>query len=346
MILTSGTTGTPKGADRRQPATLDPIAGLLERIPLRARERTLISAPLFHSWGLTNLVIGIGLSSTIVLQRRFAPEQALRAIDEHGVTALVVVPVMLQRILECGPRVVRMHDTRLAARHRRERVGAAGRSRGAGDGCLRRRALQPLRLDRGGVGDDRDAGRPARGPGHRRQRAARNRRAPVRRRRRARSRPARAGASSSATSSPSTATPVVAARPIVDGLVSSGDVGRFDAAGRLFVEGREDEMIVSGGENVFPREVEDAIAMLAGVREVAAIGVPDADFGQRLRAFVVREDGATLTAEAGPRARAGEPRALQGPARRRVRRRAAAQRHRQGAQARPPRAREPELVAR
>jgi fatty-acyl-CoA synthase len=84
-------------------------------------------------------------------------------------------------------------------------------------------------------------------------------------------------------------------KAILDGLVSSGDLGRFDADGRLFVEGREDEMIVSGGENVFPGEVEDAIAMLDGVHEVAALGVPDADFGQRLRAFVVCAEGTTLT---------------------------------------------------
>jgi len=81
----------------------------------------------------------------------------------------------------------------------------------------------------------------------------------------------------------------------VDGLVCSGDVGHFDDDGRLFVDGREDEMIVSGGENVFPREVEDAIAALDGVEEVAAIGVDDARFGRRLCAFVVRREGSRLT---------------------------------------------------
>ena len=78
---------------------------------------------------------------------------------------------------------------------------------------------------------------------------------------------------------------------MVDGLMSSGDVGRFDDDGRLYVEGRDDEMIVSGGENVFPKEVEDCIARLDGVAEVAAIGVDDDDYGKRLRAFVVLRDG-------------------------------------------------------
>jgi fatty-acyl-CoA synthase len=111
VILTSGTTGTPKGANRREPESLDPVAGLLAKIPLRARERTVIAAPLFHSWGLAHLIIGIGLSSTLVLRRRFDPEDTLRAVDEHGATALVVVPVMLQRILELGRKVLGRYDT-------------------------------------------------------------------------------------------------------------------------------------------------------------------------------------------------------------------------------------------
>jgi fatty-acyl-CoA synthase len=73
----------------------------------------------------------------------------------------------------------------------------------------------------------------------------------------------------------------------IDGLLSSGDVGHFDEGGRLFIDGRDDEMIVSGGENVFPREVEDLLADHDGVVEVAVIGVEDAEFGQRLKAFVV-----------------------------------------------------------
>jgi fatty-acyl-CoA synthase len=81
----------------------------------------------------------------------------------------------------------------------------------------------------------------------------------------------------------------------IDGLMSSGDVGRFDEEGRLFVEGRDDEMIVSGGENVFPKEVEDCLARHEAVAEVAAIGVDDDEFGKRLRAFVVVADGQQVT---------------------------------------------------
>jgi fatty-acyl-CoA synthase len=86
-------------------------------------------------------------------------------------------------------------------------------------------------------------------------------------------------------------------KEVVDGLLSTGDVGHLDAAGRLFVDGRDDEMIVSGGENVFPREVEDVLAGHEAVQEVAVVGVPDEQFGQRLRAFVVPADGRTPDAD-------------------------------------------------
>jgi fatty-acyl-CoA synthase len=87
-------------------------------------------------------------------------------------------------------------------------------------------------------------------------------------------------------------------KEVIDGLMSTGDVGRFDEQGRLFVDGRDDEMIVSGGENVFPREVEDLLADHPDVDEVAVIGVPDEQFGQRLKAFVVTRKGAQLSEEA------------------------------------------------
>ena len=260
VILTSGTTGTPKGANRRQPASLDPAAALLASIPLRARERTLIAAPMFHSWGFAHLVLGIALARRSSCAAASTPRATLQAIDEHGATALVVVPVMLQRMLELGDEGDRPPRPRRAARHRRQRLGAARRARDARHGRLRRRALQPLRLDRGRVGDGRHAAGPARGARHGRAPAARHGRAAVRRRRpRGRAR-ARRGGSSSATRWSSRATPAAAASRRCDGLLASGDVGHFDEEGRLFVDGRVDEMIVSGGENVFPREVEDLVA--------------------------------------------------------------------------------------
>jgi fatty-acyl-CoA synthase len=112
IILTSGTTGTPKGASRKQPESLDPAAALLAKIPLRARESTHIAAPMFHSWGFAHFTLGMSLSSTLVLTRRFEPEAMLRTVRDHRCTALIVVPVMLQRAMELPEEVVARYDLR------------------------------------------------------------------------------------------------------------------------------------------------------------------------------------------------------------------------------------------
>jgi fatty-acyl-CoA synthase len=86
-------------------------------------------------------------------------------------------------------------------------------------------------------------------------------------------------------------------KEIIDGLLSTGDVGHFDEAGRLYIDGRDDEMIVSGGENVFPREVEELLLTHPAIVDAAVIGVQDAEFGQRLKAFVVKRDGGEVSPE-------------------------------------------------
>ena len=100
VTRTSGTTGAPKGAQRAQPDTISPLAALFSKIPLRAGERTVIAAPLFHSWGFAHFVLGLALNSTYVVRRRFDPEDTLRVTQESRAAALIVVPVMMQRILE------------------------------------------------------------------------------------------------------------------------------------------------------------------------------------------------------------------------------------------------------
>jgi fatty-acyl-CoA synthase len=80
-------------------------------------------------------------------------------------------------------------------------------------------------------------------------------------------------------------------KEIIEGLMSSGDVGHFDDDGRLFIDGRDDDMIISGGENVFPREVEDLLSDHTDVAEASVLGVSDDEFGQRLKAFVVLKAG-------------------------------------------------------
>jgi fatty-acyl-CoA synthase len=285
-ILTSGTTGTPKGANRKQPESLEPVAALLDRIPYQAREHTHVAAPMFHSWGYANWMLSISLSSTVVLRRKFDPEGALAALAQFQCTGLVVVPVMLQRILELDPAVIAKYDLRAL------RVIAASGSALPGE-------LATKIMDRFGdvlynlygstevawatIATPADlraapgtAGRPPRGT--------------VVKLLDDDGREVAKGATGRIFVGNEMAMEGYTGgghKQNVGGLLSSGDVGHFDEGGRLFIDGRDDEMIVSGGENVFPREVEDCLANHAAVEEVAVIGVADDEFGQRLKAFVV-----------------------------------------------------------
>ncbi len=296
VILTSGTTGAPKGASRGQPRTADPLLAILSRIPLRAGERTLIAAPLFHAWGAVHLGLGVLLSSTLVLQRRFDPERTLAAIEQHRVTALAAVPVMLQRILDLPDHVRRRYDTSSL------RVVAVSGSALSAD--LGRRFMDEFgdvlynlygstEVAWATIATPEDlraapgcAGRPPFGTVVRLLDERGHDVAPG-----------------------STGRIFVGnqmlfegytgggGKDMVGGLMATGDVGRFDPDGRLFVEGRDDEMIVSGGENVYPAEVEEVLAAHPDIAEVAVVGVPDDEWGQRLKAFVVARPGTRLGAD-------------------------------------------------
>ena len=287
IILTSGTTGTPKGAQREQPSSLAPAASLLDVIPLRARGVTLIAPPLFHSWGMAHFSLALMLGSTIVLQRGFDPKQSLMAAARHGAGALVVVPVMLARMVDLPA------DALVGVDLSRLKLIAASGSALPGELALRA-------MDRFGdtlynlYGSTEVAWATVAGPEDLRA-------APG-----TAGRPPRGTVVSLFDESDQPVNGVgVTGRIFVGnglgfegytggqtkqqiaGLMSAGDVGHFDAEGRLFIDGRDDEMIVSGGENVFPREVEDLLADHPGVSEAAVIGVVDSEWGQRLRAFVV-----------------------------------------------------------
>jgi acyl-CoA synthetase (AMP-forming)/AMP-acid ligase II len=297
IILTSGTTGSPKGANRKQPETLDPAAALLSRIPLHARETTHIAAPLFHSWGLAHFMLAMLLSSTLVLRRKFEPESALSAVAQHEATALIVVPVMLQRILELPPETIDRYDTATL------RVIAASGSALPGELALKvmERFGDTLYNLYGStevawatIATPEDlraapgtAGMPPRGT---LLRIVDEQGAPVA--------PGQTGRIFVGNEMLFDGYTGGGNKDMLDGLMSSGDVGHLDEAGRLFIDGRDDEMIVSGGENVFPREVEDLLARRDEVEEVAIVGVPDEQFGQRLKAFVVRRKGAKLDEDA------------------------------------------------
>ncbi|NUP28860.1 MAG: AMP-binding protein, partial [Nocardia sp.] len=111
IVLTSGTSGIPKGARRPHPKGFGTIAALLSRIPMEMESTMFIPAPLFHTWGLAGLQLSTALRCTVVLPERFDAEDCLRAVAEHGVTTMIVVPTMVNRILDLPPAVRARYDT-------------------------------------------------------------------------------------------------------------------------------------------------------------------------------------------------------------------------------------------
>src|SRR3954454_5810395 len=293
VILTSGTTGTPKGAQRSSPDGLLAMAALIDKIPYRSRDTMMIAAPLFHSWGFSHFVMSLPTGSTMVLRRRFDPEETLKAVQKHRAQVLAVVPVMLQRILQLPDETLDSYDLSSL------RITALSGS--ALPGELAIEWMDPFgdsihnlygstEVAYATVAKPEDlraapgtAGRPPYGTIVRLYDEA-GQEVP-------RGEVGRIFVGNEMSFEGYTGG---GGKEVIDGLLCSGDVGHFDSDGRLFIDGRDDEMIVSGGENVFPREVEDLLADHEAVVEAAVIGVEDAEFGQRLKAFVVVRDGAGI----------------------------------------------------
>jgi acyl-CoA synthetase (AMP-forming)/AMP-acid ligase II len=293
VVLTSGTTGTPKGARRPTPPGFGAIAAMLSRMPLRRDEVMLLSAPLFHAWGLAALQVSTPLLATVVLMERFHAEECLKTIALQRCTALVLVPVMLQRILELPADVIKRYDTsslKVVASSGSPISGASVVKFMDTFGDILYNFYGSTEVSWATIADPADlrvapttAGRPPLGTriailgpnGHPLPVGAVGR--------------IFVGNDMLFDGYTNAASPA-----IEDQLMDTGDLGYLDASGRLFIAGRDDEMIISGGENVFPRPVEEAIAALPQVADVAVVGVPDPEFGQRLAAFVVRAAGASL----------------------------------------------------
>ncbi|RAV18156.1 acyl-CoA synthetase [Mycolicibacterium sp. GF69] len=293
IILTSGTTGTPKGANRSTPPTLAPIGGVLSHVPFKGGEITSLPAPMFHALGFLHATIAMMLGTTLVLRRRFKAATVLEDIEKHKVTAVVVVPVMLSRMLDALDDMDRKPDLSSL-----RIVFVSGSQLGAEMAQRALKSIGPVIYNLYGSTEIAFAtiARPE-----------------------------------DLEKNPATVGPVVKGvkvkilddngnelpqgevgrifvgnffpfegytggghKQIIDGLMSSGDVGYFDEHGLLYVSGRDDEMIVSGGENVFPAEVEDLISGHPEVVEATALGVEDKEWGHRLRAFVVKADGASI----------------------------------------------------
>ncbi len=290
VILTSGTTGTPKGAQRSSPDGLMAIAALIDKIPFRSRETMMIAAPLFHSWGFFHFVMSLPTASTMVLRRRFDPEGTLQAVQESRAQVLAAVPVMIQRILELPDETLARYDlsslriTSLSGSALPGELAIAWMDR-FGDSVYNLYGSTEVAYATVATPADLraapgTAGKPPRGTTVRIVDDA-GLEAPH----------GEVGRIFVGNEMSFEGYTGGGGKESIDGLLSSGDVGHIDDAGRLFIDGRDDEMIVSGGENVFPREVEDLLADHEAVMEAAVIGVEDAEFGQRLRAFVVLKQG-------------------------------------------------------
>jgi fatty-acyl-CoA synthase len=293
IILTSGTTGTPKGANRSTPPTLAPIGGILSHVPFKAGEVTSLPSPMFHALGYLHATIAMFLGSTLLLRRRFKPPLVLEDIEKHKATALVVVPVMLSRILAALEKMDEKPDLSSL-----RIVFVSGSALGAD---LAERGLKDL----GPViynmyGSTEIAFATIAEPKHLEFNSStagpvvkgvkvkiiddNGKELPQ----------GEVGRIFVGTSFPFEGYTGGGNKQIIDGLLSSGDVGYFDERGLLYISGRDDEMIVSGGENVFPAEVEDLISGHPDVVEATAIGVEDQEWGHRLRAFVVKKQEASL----------------------------------------------------
>ena len=296
-LLTSGTTGTPKGVPRNR---IDPSqsAQLLDRIPWPRGAAYYIAAPLFHATGLATCATGLVLGNRVVMARRFDPERTLRAIAEYRVGALVLVPTMLQRIIDLGTDVLARYDTAAL-----KVVFAAGSSLSP-DLC--RRTHDAF----GGVlynlyGSTEVAVAAVATPDELHRAPGTVGRPPVgctvaiydENRRRV-TEPGKVGTVFVSSGLSFTGYTDGGNKEIVDGLLSTGDTGHFDETGLWFIDGRDDDMIVSGGENVFPLEVENLLAEHPDIVEASVIGVDDAEFGKRLAAYVVSRPESALDADA------------------------------------------------
>jgi acyl-CoA synthetase (AMP-forming)/AMP-acid ligase II/NAD(P)-dependent dehydrogenase (short-subunit alcohol dehydrogenase family) len=293
VILTSGTTGVPKSAPRNPElsAALGPVATIFSNIPLRSGEPILVAPPAFHGFGLAFLSLGLMLGTTVVLRRRFDAEETLAAIERDRVGALVAVPVMLDRILRCPPEARERYDT---SSLRAVVSGASALSASTSTGIMDSFGEVLYNL----YGSTETGFAAIAGPSDLRAAPGTVGRPPlgtmlkvldVERREAAPGEVGHVFIGGRLVFDGYSGDE--AAKETVGGLMNTGDLGHLDPEGRLLIDGREDDMIVSGGENVFPQEVADVLGRHAAVADVAVVGVEDEEFGQRLRAYVVAAPG-------------------------------------------------------
>ena len=273
ILLTSGTTGTPKGA-KHSGGGAGNLVAILSRTPWRLGETTVVVAPMFHAWGFSQLVFSAAMACTVVTRRKFDPAATMALVDKYKATGLCVVPVMFDRIMDLPDDVRRRYSGRSL------RFAACSGSRMRPDVVTKfmdefgdviynnYNATEAGMIATATPADLRaapdTAGKPAAGT---EIRIYDDEFATVP--------TGEVGRIFVKNSTQFDGYTTGSTKDFHEGFMSSGDIGRLDEAGRLFVVGRDDEMIVSGGENVYPIEVEKTLTGHPEVAEAAVLGVDD-----------------------------------------------------------------------
>jgi len=297
VIYTSGTTGKPKGAVRKFPKdTMQATFRFINETPLRVDDVHLVACPLYHSTAFGFMTFSAMLGQTIVIMEEFKPEAFLQVVERHSVTTTALVPTMLHRVLELPLATRKKYDSRtlrsvfsggapLPAPLALDFMDAYGdilfNFYGATEtGVVTLAKPADLRAAPGTIGkalpgneirllgDDRREVP----PGQVGELFVRNKMLV-------------AGYHNDAAATE---------QSMLDGFFSVGDLARCDVSGHYFIEGRKRDMVISGGVNVYPAEVEGALEQHPAVAECAVIGVPDREWGERVRAFVVKKAGTSL----------------------------------------------------
>lgn len=295
VIYTSGTTGKPKGAVRRFPRDAVTIAlRFIAETPMRCDDVHLVACPLYHTTAFGFLTMSHLIGATVVLIADFKPALFLELVERHRVTTSAMVPTMLHRILELGPDALAKYDARSlravfttgaplptpVANAFMDQFGdiihnvygstetgvvtlATPRDLRAAPGTIGR-AVPGVNIrlydDAGQIGEAGELY--------------------------VKTDLVVAGYHNNTSATEAS---------MRDGYFSVGDVARIDDGSRYFIEGRKRDMIISGGVNVYPAEVESALEEHPALGEVAIVGVDDPDLGERVRAFVALKPGASLS---------------------------------------------------
>ncbi|KGM18604.1 AMP-binding protein [Corynebacterium auriscanis] len=286
IILTSGTTGTPKGARRPEPKTYMPASSIMSRIPLKHHRPAFLAAPMFHTWGFAQIQLALALRNTMILQRKFTPEAAVQVIEKNRPYTIAMVPTMLRRMLDAVPEGFNP-GTKIIATSGEALPPAVIEETQKKFGDVLYNLYGSTEVSWASIATPEELRRFPKTAG----------------------RPPMATTlkilDNDGKEVPAGETGRIfvkndmlfegytrpgSDKDVVDGMVATGDLGYYNEEGLLFIAGRSDDMIVSGGENVYPQDTENIFTSREEIEEAAVRGVDCPMYGQALCAWVVFKD--------------------------------------------------------